>query len=167
MSITSPGRRVAAVLGGVGSTTATGRTPAVNGSMTVEDTTVTGVAIEADLTQLRSDASFRDRALGRQGLELDEFPTATFALTEPVALPDGAATGEPVEVDAVGEFTLHGVTRTVTWPLQAQLVGETIVVVGSLDIAMAEFDITPPSAQRVLSIDDVGVAELQLRLTRD
>lgn len=160
------GYRVQEELAGVGSTTATGRTPAVTGSMTIEDLVVTDVDIEADLTQLRSDASFRDRALGRQGLEVDTFPTATFALTEPMELPDGAASGEPVEVDAVGELTLHGVTQAVTWPLQAQLVGETIVVVGSLDIAMADHDITPPSAQRVLSIDDAGVAELQLRLTR-
>lgn len=160
------GYRVKEELAGVGSTTATGRTPAVTGSLTIADGTVTAVDIEADLTQLASDAAFRDRALGRQGLELDQFPTATFTLTEPVALPVGADTGEPVEVDAVGELTLHGVTQTVTWPLQAQLVDQTIVVVGSLDIDMVDFDITPPSAQRVLSIDDAGIAELQLRLVR-
>lgn len=161
------GYRVQEELAGVGSTTATGRTPAVEGTTTVEGSTVTAVDIEADLTQLQSDAAFRDRALGRQGLELDQFPTASFSLTDPIELPDDAAAGEPVEVDAVGEFTLHGVTQTVTWPLQAQLVDETIVVVGSIDIAMADFDITPPSAQRVLSIDDAGVAELQLRLVRE
>lgn len=160
------GYRVQEELAGVGSTTATGRTPAVEGSMTIEDATVTAVDIDADLTRLQSDAAFRDRALSREGLELDQFPTATFRLTEPIELPDDAAAGEPVEVDAVGEFTLHGVTRSVTWPLQAQLVDETIVVVGSLDIQMAEYDITPPSARRVLAIDDAGVAELQLRVTQ-
>ena len=31
-------------------------------------------------------------------------------------------------------LTIHGVTQTVTFPLEAQLVDQTIVVVGSLDI---------------------------------
>lgn len=160
------GYRVQEELAGIGAATATGRTPAVTGTLVVEDGTVTTVEVEADLTQLRSDSSFRDGALGRQGLELNQFPTASFVLTQPVALPDGAADGAAFSVAAVGDLTLHGVTRAVTWPLEAQLVGATVVVVGSLDVAMADYDITPPNAQRVLAIDDAGVAELQLRLTR-
>lgn len=38
--------------------------------------------------------------------------------------------------------------------------------VGSIPIAMAAYDITPPSAQRVVAIDENGIAELQLLFER-
>ena len=62
-----------------------------------------------------------------------------------------------------GELTLHGATRTVEIPIEGQLVDDgTIVVVGSLDITITDFDIVPPTGFSVLSIAETGIIELQL-----
>lgn len=67
------GFRVAEVLARVGETEAIGRTPAVSGELVVSGTTLESALIEADLTQIRSDRSRRDRAIQR-ALETGEFP---------------------------------------------------------------------------------------------
>ena len=66
-----------------------------------------------------------------------------------------------------GELTIHGVTQTVTIPLQAQRVDDTIVVVvGSLDTVFADYGVEVPTAPIVVSADDHGPLELQLFFTR-
>jgi len=160
------GYRVEEELGTIGFTTAVGRSPEVTGGLTIEDGIVTAVDVVVDMTALRSDDSRRDGALRRQALETDTFPEASFELTEPVRLPDAAASGAPFTVEAPGELTLHGVTRSVVIPLEAQLVEGNVVVVGSLDIAFEDYDIDRPSAAIVLSVDDNGVMEFQLVFAR-
>ncbi len=71
-----------------------------------------------------------------------------------------------VEATATGDLTLHGVTTSVQIPLQARLQGGVITVAGSLDITFADYDIEPPQSMIVLSVEDHGVMELQLQLTR-
>jgi polyisoprenoid-binding protein YceI len=159
------GFRVSEELSGIGSTTAVGRTPAVTGTMTIDGTTLAAATIEADMTVLTTNDSRRDdRALG--ALETDQFPSATFVLTGPIDLGDAATTGAQTAVTATGDLTVHGVTKSVEIPLEAQLVGDTIVVVGSLDVVFSDFGVTVPSAPIVLSVDDRGQMELQLFFSR-
>ena len=146
---------------GIGSTTAVGRTPEITGTLVIDGTTVTEVTIEADMTAITTNESRRDDKV-QSALDTGEFPTATFVLTEPIELGDAAASGETVSVQATGELTIHGVTTPVTIPLEAQIVGDNIVVVGSLDIVFADYGVSVPSAPVVLSAEDEGVLELQL-----
>ena len=67
--------------------TATGRTPRVQGTMSVAGRTVSSARVTADLTDLTSDQARRDSAIHERGLETDRFPTATFTLTAPITLP--------------------------------------------------------------------------------
>lgn len=143
-----------------------GRTPDVTGSIEVAGDAVTGVEVEVDLTTLQSDDGRRDRALASRGLEHERFPTATFALAEPLELADGVESGERVSTTAAGALTLHGVTRDVTVDIDAQLDGERAAVVGSAPIRLADFDIDPPTGLSVLSVDDDGVFEFQIFFTR-
>jgi polyisoprenoid-binding protein YceI len=156
------GYRVQEELASIGAKTAVGRTSQVEATLTIEGDAVTAVTVDADLTALTSDDSGRDGALRRQALETDTFPTTEFTLTAPIALPAGAADGEAIDVTGTGDLTLHGVTRSVEVPLQAQLSGGHIVVVGSLEIPFADYDIEKPSSFAVLSVEDVGTMELQL-----
>ncbi len=57
-------------------------------------------------------------------------------------------------------------TQTVTFPLEAQLIGDTIVVVGSLDISFADYGVEVPASRIVVSVDDHGLIELQLFFSR-
>jgi polyisoprenoid-binding protein YceI len=159
------GFRVKEELQAIGSTTAVGRTPAVSGTIEIDGTTVTAVEIEADMTQITTNESRRNGAVQR-ALDTGQFPTATFSLTAPIELGDGAASGDPVELSAQGDLTIHGVTTPVEIPLEAQLVDDTAVVVGSLDVVFADYGVSVPSAPVVLSAEDHGVVELQLLLTR-
>ncbi|MCJ7725409.1 MAG: YceI family protein, partial [Acidimicrobiia bacterium] len=156
------GYRVQEELASIGAKTAVGRTPLVEATLTVAGGEVTSVVIDADLSGLTSDAPHRDSAIKRQALETDTFPDAGFTLTAPIALPAGAAAGDPIEVTAIGDLTLHGVTRPVEVPLQAQLVDGRIVVVGLLPILFEDYGIEKPSALGVLSVDDNGSMELLL-----
>lgn len=156
------GYRVNEELASIGVTTAAGRTPLVEGSLQIEGTTVTAVDIEADLRGLESDDSRRDGAIRRQALETERFPTASFTLSEPIELPSGAESGAPVSITGLGELTLHGVTRQIRIPLEAQLVDGAIVVIGSAPVLFDDYEIEKPSAAIVLSVDDEGIMEFQL-----
>lgn len=161
------GYRVEEELAGVGAATAVGRTSAVDGTMTIESGgTVSNVTIDADLSQLQSDQAFRDRAIEDQGLETRQFPDAGFTLDESFVIPEEALSGDTVTIPATGTLTLHGVDQQVTVDLEARLLGDQILAGGSIPIAMSDYDITPPSAQRVLSIAEEGTAELQLFFER-
>jgi polyisoprenoid-binding protein YceI len=160
------GYRVKEQLASIGAATAVGRTPGVTGSVTVEGTAVTAAELSADLTTLESDDPRRDGQLRQQALETSQFPTATFKLTEPLDLGKAPADGETVDATATGDLTLHGVTKSVQIPLQARLADGVVTIVGSLPIQFADYEISPPRSMMVLSVEDNGVLELQLQLTR-
>ncbi len=161
------GFRIDEELATIGAKTAVGRTPGVEGTLEIEGTTVTAVDMVADMTGLTTDDSRRDRALRQQAIETSVHPTATFTLIEPIALGEVPVEGEPVQVEAVGELTIHGVTNPVTIPLQAELVNDVIVVAGELGPFPLElYDIDRPSAAAVLSVEDEAIMELQLFFTR-
>ncbi len=160
------GYRVQEVLSTIGDFTAVGRTPAVVGELTADGTTITAVSITADLTQLESDSSSRDRQLSSQALETATFPEATFVLTQPIELASIPAEGETITAEAVGDLTLHGVTNSITLSIEGTTTGGTLVVVGSTDIAMGDYDITPPQAPVVASVDELAVMELSLVFER-
>jgi polyisoprenoid-binding protein YceI len=159
------GFRVSEELSGIGSTTAVGRTPEVTGTMTIDGTTLTAANIEADMTALTTDDSRRD-GRARDALGTRSFPSATFVLTSPIDLGDAATTGAKTSVTATGDLTVHGVTKSVEIPLEAQLTGDTIVVIGSLDVVFSDFGVTVPTSRIVLSVDDHGQMELQLFFSR-
>jgi polyisoprenoid-binding protein YceI len=160
------GYRVQEELATIGAKTAVGRTPALTGSFEFSGATLSTATIEADLGQLTSDDSRRDGAIRRQALETDTFPEASFVLTAPVDLGTAPGAGQSFTVDATGDLTIHGVTRNVTVPINGQLVGDTVVVVGRVEIKFADYDIEKPTAGIVLSVDDVGEMEFQLFLAR-
>jgi polyisoprenoid-binding protein YceI len=156
------GHRVQEELVGVGGVEAVGRTPDVTGSITLSGSTLTAADLVADLRTLRSDQSMRDGQLGRQGIETDRFPTATFVLTEPIALGTLPAEGETVQVKAVGDLTIYGVTRNVTIPLYAVRQGDVIGTAGSLTFTWDDFGMEQPQSMRVVSLANDVTLELQV-----
>lgn len=162
---TFAGYRVEEELASIGANTAVGRTGDVTGSITIDGTTVGEAQFAVDMTTLASDEGLRD-GQAQDALETSSFPTTTFVLTEPIDLAAEAATGEAVTVTAVGDLTLHGVTHSIEFPLEAQLVEDTIVLVGSVEIVFADYDVEVPTTPIALSVDQEGILELQILLTR-
>ena len=128
----------------------------------IDGTGITELSVEVDMTTLRSDDDRRDGQLDERGLETSAFPTATFVLSEPIELDQEPAEGEVIEIDAIGDLTLHGVTRSVTVPIQAKRTGDVIEAVATVDVALADYDIDPPTGFLVLSIAETGTVELHL-----
>ena len=165
-AVSFAGFRVNEVLGGrIGDFTAVGRTADVSGSIELTDTALVAVTVEVQMATLRTDNGSRDGQV-RRALNTNEFPLAVFTLVEPVELPTGMADGEAFSGSAEGDLAIKGVTNRVTFNLQAQLVGGSIVVVGSSEVAFSDYGVTAPTAPIVVSVEDHGIMEFQLILTR-
>jgi polyisoprenoid-binding protein YceI len=160
------GYRVNEQLATIGVNTAVGRTKVITGQVVIDGNTVKSATITADLTKLASDNNQRDGQLRSQAIQTQKFPTATFELSTPITLPDGVASGDQFTTALVGKLTLHGVTKDVLIPAQAQLKSGLLVVVGSINILFSDYSISKPNGASVLSIDDHGTMELQLFLKK-
>ncbi len=160
------GFRVNEVLaGGIGDFTAVGRTADVSGSMELTGTALVAATVEVTMSTLKTDNGSRDGQV-RRALNTNEFPLATFTLTAPVELPAGMAEGEAFSGSVHGELTIKGVTNTAVFDLQAQLVGDTIVAVGSSHVVFSDYGVRAPTAPIVVSVEDNGIMEFQLIFTR-
>ncbi len=160
------GYRIGETFADIGTATAVGRTSDLSAELDFDGARITRVVITADLRTLRSDQSRRDQALRSRGLETDRFPTATFTLSEPIAIDEAALSGGLIEQSVRGTLELHGVANEVEIALTGQLVDGLAVIVGSSEIALADYEIVPPTNFRVISIEDSGTMEFQIILAR-
>jgi polyisoprenoid-binding protein YceI len=138
------GYRVPEVLFGQ-STTAVGRTSAVTGDLTVAASDVPAASFTADLTKVSSDQSNRDRQFQGRIMDTSTFPTATFKLTQPIALGAIPADLAQVKVSATGDLTLRGATRPVTFSLAARRNGDKLEVNGTIPIHFSDYNIPNPT----------------------
>jgi polyisoprenoid-binding protein YceI len=150
---------------------AVGRTSDITGSITVQSdgvtTTLTEGTLTVDTTTIASDEDRRDNRLRTEGLQTDSFPTASFTVTQPVEVPAAAVTGTASDLTLVGDLTLHGVTKALSIPAQAQLVDGTIQVQGSITFPLADFDIVAPNIGGfIISIADEGTLEFLVTFTK-
>ena len=159
------GFRVNEELARIGDFTAVGRTGAVSGTMVIVGERVTATEIVVDLTTLKTDDSHRDQAVQR-ALRTPQNPTATFTLTDELDIEGAAAGGVAVATSAPGNLTVNGITQPVVIDIEAQLVGDLIAVVGSVEIVFADFDVSIPQVPIVLSAEDHGILEFQILFRR-
>jgi polyisoprenoid-binding protein YceI len=148
---------------------AVGRTSSITGSATITGSgsslTVSAASFSVDMTTIRSDRQMRDNRLRNDGIQTDQFPTSTFVLTQPVALPANALTGQ-IDVTLHGDLTLHGVTKTVDIPAKAQLNGDVIQIQGSLDFPFSDYGINAPNIGGFVSVEDHGTLEFLVNLAK-
>lgn len=154
------GYRVKEILFGQ-STEGVGRTSQVEGSLTIERDSLTAASFVVDMASITSDDSRRDGQFRGSIMSTDTFPTAEFVLAEPIAIPAGAANGDLVAARAVGDLTLRGETRRVTFDLEARLTGSTIEVVGTINVVFTEWGIPSPSRPAITTEDN---GDLEFRL---
>jgi polyisoprenoid-binding protein YceI len=143
---------------GVGVHTAVGRTPIVDGTLTLAGSKVTGATLVADLTQLRSDQSRRDEALQTRGIETARYPRASFQLDRPFEVSRSAQ-------QTTGRLALHGHKEPVPVSVRGQrLSGGGLELAGTAQVKFADFAIEPPSVAGLVKVQDHGVLEFRLRL---
>ncbi len=142
-----------------------GRTNGVTGSIVVSGDRVTSATFELDLTAITSGG--KPQPQFAISLDTSAYPTATFWLENPVAMPASLASGAPIAAAVVGQLTLHGTTREVTASVSGRLDGTAVLLVGSIPIVLADWGINGPTGYGPLaSVADHGSAEFLLVLRR-
>ena len=155
------GYRVKEVLFGQ-SNTAAGRTSKVEGSITIDGTTVNAGTFTVDMRTVSSDQERRDRQFNGRIMDTSTYPTSTFKLIQPITLGSIPAEGVTGTARATGELTLRGTTKTVTFTVTGRRTGSSIQVSGSIPIVFADWNIPNPSFGNVVTTEDDGTLEFLL-----
>ena len=158
------GYRIKEVLGGV-DVEAAGRTDQVAGSLTISGTQATAGEFSVDMASITSDDSRRDGQFRGRIMSVDQFPTATFVLTAPIDFGAVPSDGTSLIATATGDLTLRGVTRSVTFEVDAKLEGGRIGVLGSIPILFSDYEIPDPS-NVAAKVEDAGLLEFVLIFDR-
>jgi polyisoprenoid-binding protein YceI len=162
-------------LNGSASNTAVGRTSKVTGDLTIAGTTASKGQFTVDMTSLEYsdsppglDVGNRKRALESNGIQTKDFPEASFTLTEPIEFGEVPADNQQIEAEATGDLTLHGVTKAVTFTVDAKLDGAELTVVSHapIPVKLADFEIEAPVLGPVAEVSDDGTFEFLLVLTK-
>jgi polyisoprenoid-binding protein YceI len=98
-------------------------------------------------------------------MDVHDYPTATFKLTQPIDLGALPADGVTVSVPATGQLTLHGTTKTVTTTIAAKRTGGTIEVNGTIPVVFADYGIPNPTFGPATT-EDHGEIEFLVAFTK-
>ncbi|MGY4720209.1 YceI family protein [Naumannella cuiyingiana] len=158
------GYRIEEVLNG-NDVTVVGRTDSVSGTATVAGDRLTAATIEVDVASIATDSSRRDSYFRDTALRADEFPTATFEVTEPVDLPAAFVSGGSGATEVSGELTLAGQTRPATGTFELTRDGEAVAVSGTVDVDVRDYGIEPPNLGFV-TVEPTGQVEFLVNLGR-
>lgn len=92
--------------------------------------------------------------LGAEVLDVKQFPTATFDVVSTRKTPQPSRQGLPV-YEFVGEFTLHGVKRPLTFQAEVENRGQFLRIRGQFPLRQSEYGIKPLRK----ALGAVGVAD--------
>lgn len=156
-------------LASVGAAEVVGTTNAIIGSILFD---ADGMPLECsnfavDMRTLETDEARRDNYLRSNTLESDEFPFATFVVASVEGLDGAFAEGEPTTVQLLGDLTLHGVTRSVTWEAEFTRNGDSLKGTATTTFVIEDYDMEKPIVGPVVSIDDEIVLEVEITAASD
>ncbi len=159
------GYRVNEVLAGQNNV-AVGRTSHISGAMTIVGTKLTAASFSVQMATIHSDQSERDVQFDGRIMDTATYPTGTLTLTAPINL--GTVPGDGVirSYQAIGNLTLHGHTRSVTFTLQAERTSAGIEVSGSIPIVFADWGIANPSFGSFVTTQNHGLLEFLIAFSR-
>ena len=159
------GYRVQEVLVGQNAT-AVGRTSKVWGSLSITASTVTKGTFTVDMASVVSDQSERNAHFDGSIMNVSQYPTASLTLTAPIELGTIPAEGSVAHYNAVGNLDMHGVTKSVSFPVTAERVGSAIDVLADIPITFSEWNIANPSIGGFVTTANTGTLEVLLHLTQ-
>lgn len=153
---------------------AEGKTGDITGTVAVSGDQVTAADLTIDLTGLEFvdnptggfNVANRANAMQNTGLQTSQFPEATFALTAPITLTGDLTAGETATGSATGDLTLHGVTKSITFDVDATASGDEVRVSPTefIPIALADYGMTVQGPPFVASVADEGSFDFLLVL---
>jgi hypothetical protein len=104
----------------------------------------------------------------RNTLETEKFPTLEFVPTRTAGLSMPLPSAPPAQAgfQLIGDMTLHGVTREVTWNVVATFANDGVAGRATTTLTFEMFKIAKPSLARLLSVDDTIDLEIEFRSRR-
>lgn len=132
-----------------------GSTDDVSGQMEVGGGHVTSAKVTVDMRSVRCGCVHDDKY--QDLLDTDRYPTSTFELTTPIDLGVVPPEGQPVRRPVTGSLTIHGVTHTVTFTLQALRQVDRIAINGTIPIRLEDYDIERPDAGALGGINNATI----------
>lgn len=148
---------------------AVGRTNAVEGQIVFNsDGTIDSERsrFTVDLRTLQSDETRRDNYIKQNTLEVDRYPNAEFQPTAASGLPWPLPSNGQLQFQLEGNLTVHGVTKPVTWNVQATVEEQRITGTATTQVTFEDFGMTPPRVPVVLSLEDTITLELDFTFER-
>ena len=120
------------------------------------------VTVSVDLASIKTGIDKRDRHMCENHLETDEFPHAVFHATQVSGAPaEGIPVGGSGKFALTGDFSLHGVTKAITVPIELSRFADRIEVSGQFQVELAEYEIKRPKFL-VLKLDETQKITLTL-----
>lgn len=116
-----------------------------------------GSEVSFDVTSLTSDSSQRDNFVKQSVLGTRQFPSATFVPVSVIGLALPLAATGKFTFKLAGKLTIHGVTKDVTFDVDATRNGADLVATATLNptVKFGDFGMSQPAAPgRVLSVVD-------------
>jgi deazaflavin-dependent oxidoreductase (nitroreductase family) len=142
-----------------------GRTTQLTGTAQLTSTQITHITIRVDLRTITINGKHQP-ALATS-LDTARYPTATFALTQPIELSPSFADGRKASLTAGGQLALHGTTEPVSVALTARRSGNVIDLAGSTRVLLARWHVARPAGFGPLgSLADHATAEFLIVLHR-
>ena len=107
-----------------------------------------------DLSTLKTDSDRRDNYVRRNTLQTEQHAQAVFVPTQVRGLRFPLAAAGDVAFQLIGDLTIRGVTRPVTWDVSATISNGSLSGEAKTQFTFADFELTKPRVRSVLSVDD-------------
>lgn len=146
--------------------TTSGSTQGVAGTVTIAEGALTAGEITVDLTNLRTDSDVRDNNVRRKILHTEQYPEATFVLTEPTDISGVPEDGSVVPVIVTGQLTIKETTKTISPQLEVARSGSNLIVGGDIDFNRLDYGVETPEFVAA-TIAEEGQINLRLNMAKD
>lgn len=145
--------------------TTSGSTKSVSGTVTIEGGTLTAGEIDVDMTAITSDSDVRDNNVRRKILLTDQYPNASFSVTEPVDLSGIPEDGAIAQIELTGDLTIMDQTNEITDTFDVARSGDRLLVAGDIHINRLDYGVETPEFVAA-SIDEEGEINIRLNLAK-
>lgn len=124
--------------------------------------------LTVDLRTLKSDQQMRDGYIQGRTLETEKFPLLEFVPKRTVGLPAPLPSGRGAQsgFELIGDMTLHGVTKEVTWQVVAVFGNDQVGGRATTTLLFPTFNLTKPTLARLMSVEDKIELEIEFRCKR-
>jgi polyisoprenoid-binding protein YceI len=121
-----------------------------------------GSTLSADLDTLKSDSDLRDEWIKFNTLNTRVYPRAEYTLTRMNGVPLPLATQGEWAATLEGTMRIHGVERTLSWPVQITRSPGEVHVRGATGFKFGDYGMAVPANRLILSVVDDVRLEIDL-----